>query len=112
MLRKDSAPFVVIAAATAALPVMIAAAEAPLPAIAPALPPTHVVDLMTREGSAAFGAQWKTTEAKIVEVKAIPDAIPEFETTYDIEPHAGESGFDDSSAGNRPYGAGGGARRR
>jgi hypothetical protein len=56
-----------------------------------------VVDLITREGSAAFGAQWKTTEAKIVEVPAISDAMPEFKTTYDIEPHAGESGFDDSS---------------
>jgi gluconolactonase len=97
MLRKDSFPFVALAAATAALSMTIAAAEAPLPAIAPALPPTHVVDLMTREGSAVFGAQWRTAEAKIVEVPAIPDAMPEFKTTYDIEPHAGESGFDDSS---------------
>ena len=28
------------------------------------LPPVHAVDLMTREGSALFGAQWKTREAK------------------------------------------------
>jgi hypothetical protein len=52
---------------------------------------------MTLEGSAIFGAQWKTREAKIIEVPAIPDAMPEFKTTYDIEPHAGEAGFDDSA---------------
>ena len=44
-----------------------------------------------------FGARWKTREAKIVEVPAIPDAMPEFKTTYDIEPHAGDLGFDDSA---------------
>jgi hypothetical protein len=52
---------------------------------------------MTLEGSAIFGAQWKTKEAKIIEVPAIPNAMPEFETTYDIDPHAGEAGFDDSA---------------
>ena len=59
--------------------------------------PVHAVDLMTLEGSAIFGAQWKTREAKIVEVPAIPDAMPEFTTTYDIDPHAGERGFDDAA---------------
>lgn len=52
---------------------------------------------MTLEGSAIFGAQWKTREAKIIAVPAIPDAMPEFTTTYDIDPHAGEAGFDDSA---------------
>jgi len=74
-------------------PVIIAATPvrplaAPQPAIAPALPPLCTVDLMTRDGSALFGAQWKTREAKIIEVPAIPDAMPEFTTTYDIDPHA------------------------
>src|SRR3989454_12063276 len=83
-------------------PVIIAATPvrplaAPQPAIAPSLPPVCTVDLMTLEGSAMFGAQWKTKEAKIIEVPAIPDAMPEFTTTYDIDPHAGEAGFDDSS---------------
>src|ERR1700739_4932802 len=64
--------------------------------IAPQLPPVHVVDLMTDAGSAVFGAQWKAMEAKIVECPALSDAMPEFKTTYDIEPYAGESGFDDS----------------
>ena len=69
---------------------------APAPAVAPLLPPVLVVDLMTPEGSAVFGARWKTREAKIVEVAAIPDALPGYETTYDIDPHAGEAGYDDS----------------
>jgi gluconolactonase len=84
-------------AAAAAAPAAMASGPAPPPAIAPSLPPVHAVDLMTAAGSAAFGARWKTVEAKIVEVPAIPDAMPEFKTTYDIQPHAGDSGFDDSA---------------
>jgi len=64
--------------------------------IAPLLPPVHVVDLMTAAGSAIFHAQWKAMEAKIVECPALSDAMPEFKTTYDVEPYAGVSGFDDS----------------
>jgi len=83
-------------------PVIIAATPvrplaSPQPAIAPSLPPVCSVDLMTLEGSAIFGAQWKTKEAKIIEVPAIPDAMPEFKTTYDIDPHAGAASFDDSA---------------
>src|SRR6201990_2034831 len=69
----------------------------PHPPSAPLLPPAHVVDLMTVEGSALFDAQWKGMEAKIVECPALTDAMPEFRTTYDIEPYAGVSGFDDSA---------------
>ena len=68
----------------------------PQPPIAPLVPPAHVVDLMTVAGSAAFGARWKAMEAKIVECPALTDSMPEFRTTYDIEPHAEFSGFDDS----------------
>jgi gluconolactonase len=96
MPDNDTNRAVARAPAAAAVPGPIAA-PAPAPAVAPSLPPVHMVDLMTREGSAAFGARWKTMEAKIVEVPAIPDAMPEFKTTYDIQPHAGENGFDDSS---------------
>jgi gluconolactonase len=64
--------------------------------VAPLVPPAHVVDLMTNAGSAVFGARWRAMEAKIVECPALSDAMPEFKTTYDIEPYAGESGFDDS----------------
>jgi hypothetical protein len=64
--------------------------------LAPLIPPAHVVDLMTAAGSALFGARWRGKEAKIVECPALSDAMPEFKTTYDIEPHAEIAGFDDS----------------
>jgi len=63
--------------------------------LAPLIPPAHVVDLMTAAGSAVFGARWRGREAKIVECPALTDAMPEFKTTYDIEPHAELLGFDD-----------------
>jgi hypothetical protein len=67
----------------------------PLP-VAPLVPPVHVVDLMTTAGSAVFGAQWRGMEARIVECPALSDSMPEFKTTYDVEPYAGVSGFEDS----------------
>ena len=69
---------------------------APPHPVAPLVPPAHVVDLMTAAGSAAFGALWRGREAKIVECPALTDAMPEFKTTYDVEPHAEIRGFDDS----------------
>jgi len=69
----------------------------PQPPIAPVVPPAHVVDLMTEAGSAAFGMRWKGKEAKIVECPALSDSMPEFKTTYDVEPHAELLGFDDSA---------------
>ena len=70
-------------------------APAPLPVMPPSLPPTHVVNLMTNEGSAAFGAQWRVTDVRIVEV---PAAINKerYKTTYQIEPRAMATEFDDS----------------
>lgn len=70
--------------------------QMPQPPIAPLVPPVHTVDLMTEAGSAAFGAEWRAMEAKLVECPALTDSRPEFKTTYDIEPHAEERGFDDS----------------
>jgi hypothetical protein len=69
----------------------------PQPPVAPSLPPAHVVDLMTAAGSAAFGARWRALEARIVECPALTDSMPEFRTTYDIDPHAEQTGFDDSA---------------
>ena len=63
---------------------------------APLLPPVYVIDLMTVAGSAVCDAQWRGKEAKVVECPALTDAMPEFKTTYDIEPYAGMAGFDDS----------------
>jgi hypothetical protein len=69
---------------------------APQPPIAPLTPPVHVVDLMTAAGSAMFGAVWRGKEAKIVECPALSDSMPEFKTTYDVDPYAGVQGFDDA----------------
>src|SRR3954467_11058912 len=46
----------------------------PTPPIAPLIPPVHVVDLMTEEGSAAFGAVWRGVEARLVECPALGGA--------------------------------------
>src|SRR5512146_189768 len=70
---------------------------APQPPIAPLTPPVHVIDLMTPEGSAVFGAVWRGIEAKLVECPALSDSRPEFRTTYDVEPHAELLGFDDTA---------------
>src|SRR5260370_26563718 len=69
----------------------------PHPPSAPLLPPAHVVDLMTVEGSAVFDAQWKAMEAKVVECPALADAMPQFQTTYALEPYAGQRRLDPSS---------------
>jgi gluconolactonase len=100
-MRKSSLAMLIVGAVLAAgSMVTISVAQAPPapppPVMPPSLPPTYVVDLMTQPGSAAFGAQWKTMEAKIVDTKPIPEALPGYKTAYDISPHAGESGFDDS----------------
>src|SRR5438105_12764068 len=82
---------------TASLPPPANPLLAPQPPIAPLTPPVHVVDLMTVTGSAVFGATWRGIEAKIVECPALSDSMPEFKTTYDVEPHAELLGFDDSA---------------
>jgi gluconolactonase len=78
------------------VPPPVPAVLQPQPPLAPSIPPVHVVDLMTDAGSAAFGAQWRVKEAKLVECPALTNSLPEFTTTYDVEPHAELSGFDDS----------------
>jgi len=85
------------AIASAQTPAPAAAPAPPAPKMPPSLVPSRMVDLMTPEGSAMFDAQWKSMEAKIVEGPAIPNAMPGYKTSYDIQPHAGEPGFDDSS---------------
>ncbi len=88
--------------AVAVSPLLLSAASVaqtpapPPPLIAPSLPPNVEVDLMTNQGSAMFGAQWKTMEAKIVEAPPIPEHLPGYNSAYDIAPHAGDAAFDDS----------------
>ncbi len=102
-MRKTYLGNLAACAALAAIPMMISSisvAQAPpprpAPIMPPSIPPTHVVDLMTAQGSATFGAQWKVSDVKIVEVPAIQGAMPQYKTTYNIEPRAGGSDFDDS----------------
>ena len=66
----------------------------PAPQMPPSLVPSLSVDLMTAQGSAALGAQWKTMEAKIVEGPALAGHMPGYDKSYDISHHASD---DDSS---------------
>jgi gluconolactonase len=89
-------------AATATLICQAAAAQAPpaapvLPVVAPVLPPSRVVDLTTADGMATFAGQWKNTDAKIIEVPAMPNAGAAWKTAYDVQPKAGDASFDDSA---------------
>ena len=96
MLYRNLLLLLTCAAMMAAQGTAPAVPAPPAPMMPPSLVASKVVDLMTPEGSAAFGAQWRSMEAKIVEGPAIPNAMPGFKTSYDISPHAGESGFNDS----------------
>src|SRR5215470_12429798 len=93
------AAFAGLAAVVSVMPGAQAQAPNPPPA-APQMPPSLVpalsVDLMTAQGSAAFAAQWRTMEAKIVERAPIAAHLPGYDKAYDISPHAGEAGYDDS----------------
>jgi gluconolactonase len=68
----------------------------PAPMMPPSLVPSLSVNLMTTEGSAAFAAVWKTMEAHVVETTPMQGRMPGYDKTYDMVPHAGEAGFDDS----------------
>src|SRR5262245_30932970 len=81
-LVAASATIATISSAQAPAPPAAAPAPPPAPQMPPSLVPAHVVDLMTADGSAVFGAQWKAIEAKIVEVPASANALPEHKTTY------------------------------
>ena len=94
-MTRSAAGLIALVALTIATPTFAQPAPAPLPVMPPSLPPAHVVNLMTNEGSAALGAQWRVTDVKIVEV---PAAINKerYKTTYQIEPRAMPTDFDDS----------------
>lgn len=73
-----------------------AAPPAPRPKMAPGAAPTYQVDLMTREGVALFGAQWRAMDATIVEGPPRPNAGP-WKVSFDLQPKAAAADFDDSS---------------
>ncbi|HLH97966.1 MAG TPA: hypothetical protein VKW08_22900 [Xanthobacteraceae bacterium] len=86
-------------AAVALTVTTLAVAQAPQPApalMAPGLPPTLVVDLMTADGAAKLGAQWRVSDVTVKEVPIIQGTITQNKMTYDIDPHAGATDFDDS----------------
>src|SRR5438105_1500605 len=102
-MRRTDIARLIAGAALVAVPLAISSisvAQAPpprpAPIMPPAIPPAHVLNLMTTAGSAALGAQWKVSDVKIVEVPAIQGAMPQYKTTYNIEPKAGGADFDDS----------------
>ena len=101
-MRRNPLPTLIASVALSFLAVQTALTQAAAPQSAapqmpPMLVPNQVVDLMTADGMAVFRAQWRTMEARVVEGPALPNAMPGYKTSYDISPHAGEAGFDDSS---------------
>src|SRR5215472_6659019 len=102
-MRTKTLRTLITCAALAAAPALmssVAAAQAPAPPPAPLMPPSLVpsstVNLMTAEGSALFGAVWRTAEARVVEVEPMAGRMPGYDKTFDMQPHAGEANFDDS----------------
>jgi gluconolactonase len=68
----------------------------------PAGPARATIDLATREGVAQVQGQWRYSDTKIIEVDFTgpgADGQPTGQPvkTYDITPHAGPAGFDDSA---------------
>ena len=97
-LARLAAGAALIAISSAIASISVAQAPPPRQAalLAPTIPPSHVVDLMTVPGATALGAEWRVSDVKIVEVPAIQGAMPQYKTTYNIEPKAGVVEFDDS----------------
>ena len=83
-------------ALTASAAIAQAPPAPPPPIMPPSLPITFTANLMTQQDASALGVQWKTMDARIIEAKPVEGAMPQYKTTYDIAPHAGEAGFDDS----------------
>src|SRR6266446_1755657 len=97
-MRKKTFRYLIVCAALAAVSAIIplAASPPPAPLMPPSLVPSATVNLMTAEGSAAFGAVWRTAEARVVEVEPMAGRMPGYDKTFDTQPHAGEANFDDS----------------
>jgi len=98
------------ALATLAAPVALALAALGAPRLSaaqatvdlPLVLPAAVIDLRTAEGAALVGAQWRYSDARIIEVDHHapgPDLRPSgpANRTNDITPHAGAADFDDSA---------------
>lgn len=87
--------FLTALVAWAALGVFAARASTQTPDHKGSGPTGSFVDLMTSEGATQFNAQWRYSDVRVVETAAIGPGEPSG-FAYDIQPHAGEAGFDDS----------------
>jgi gluconolactonase len=102
MMRKNILGSLVAGGVLGVLSLTVATlsvAQAPPPPAAimpPGTPPTLVVDLMSAEDASALGAQWRVSDVKVKEVPVIEGVITQNKMTYDIDPHAGGTDFDDS----------------
>ena len=97
-MRKAIAGAIMLATIMLTLTVAIqsiAQTPPPAPIMPPSLPAGHVVNLMTNEGSGTFGVQWRVADVRIVEVPATINK-DRYKTTYQIEPRAMSTDFDDS----------------
>jgi hypothetical protein len=65
----------------------------PPPIMPPSIPSLNTVNLMTAEGAAALGARWKVMDVKIVDVPPMQGALPQYKSTYMIEPRAHTANF-------------------
>src|SRR5438874_8763976 len=83
------AALIAISSAIASISVVQAPPPRQAALLAPTILPWHVVDLMTVPGATALGAQRRVSDVKIVEVQAIQGAMPQYKTTYNIEPKDG-----------------------
>lgn len=92
---------VALAVVTTAISIMTTTRVPAMESLTLQMPPSRrpllSINLMTAKGSAIFGAQWKTLEAKIVERPPLPTHMPGYDVGYDISPHAGEAGYDNSA---------------
>src|SRR5262252_10205400 len=79
-MRKAIAGAITLTTLTVAIQ-SIAQTPPPAPIMPPSLPAAHVVNLMTNEGSGAFGVQWRVADVRIVEVPA-PINKDRYKITY------------------------------
>src|SRR5436305_8888345 len=93
-MRKSIAGAIALATLIVAIQ-SFAQTPPPVPIMPPSLPAVQVINLMTNDGSGAFGLEWRVADVRIVEV---PAAINKerYKTTYQIEPRAMATDFDDS----------------
>src|SRR5260370_38625990 len=90
-MRKAIAGAITLTTLTVAIQ-SIAQTPPPAPTMPPSLPAEHVVNLMTNEGSGAFSVQWRAAGIRMGEGPKANNK-DRFKTTYQIEPRARPTDF-------------------